>query len=559
MSCTKVKTASVSRKRADNRSLLEYANQNRDEGFFNDVYIKVGNECFPANRMVLSCFSRVFERMFKVEMKERYEQTVEVKQVDEKSMKILIDYIYTGHIDIDNENVMDLLSAADYLELEEVKKFCFEFLISILAPDTWYAILTAADLYRNEPLKCCVNQYLTFNLDQIIKSNDFESLSKEDVLSLFDSLDRFKIKESSIYQAFIAWTKADEGDRKMKLSDLLQWIKFDRLSAEFCDEVISKEDLILQNVECLKFLCQAFSRKLLDAKRHGQIISFGGTHSKLVLSVYSCCREEELLTFPNMPGCDQFGYRKSLKLNDFVFSIGGTEDGLGNGSVEVWKINLKGHHKQWQQMASLNEGRGSSGAAVFGGKLVVAGGHMFCHSFNALKSVEVYSDESNDWNEISPMNEARYGTSLVNCDGSLYAVGGVVHHWHCESNVERLSGLESEWKYVKAMQARRIWHAAVSCNGCVYALGGKNRADKKLKSVEKYDPLVDEWSYVSDMSTERSGLAACVMNGKIYVVGGEGENGKRICSIDCYNPINDSWKCVGETSDGMVHHSILAL
>ena len=77
---------------------------------------------------------------------------MEVKQVNEKSMKILIDYIYTGHIDIDNQKVLNLLAASDYLQLEEVKEFCFKFFVSVLAPNTWFAIHTAATLYRNESL-----------------------------------------------------------------------------------------------------------------------------------------------------------------------------------------------------------------------------------------------------------------------------------------------------------------------------------------------------------------------------------------------------------------------
>jgi len=70
-----------------------------------------------------SCFSCVFEKMFKVKMKERYEETVEMKEVDEKSMKILLDCMYTGHIDINYGNVVDILAAANYLQLKDVKQF----------------------------------------------------------------------------------------------------------------------------------------------------------------------------------------------------------------------------------------------------------------------------------------------------------------------------------------------------------------------------------------------------------------------------------------------------
>ena len=53
--------------------LLKYANENRLLGFFNDVTIKVQNKIFPANRMVLSCYSKFFEKTFQVEMKKKYE------------------------------------------------------------------------------------------------------------------------------------------------------------------------------------------------------------------------------------------------------------------------------------------------------------------------------------------------------------------------------------------------------------------------------------------------------------------------------------------------------
>jgi len=138
----------VTRRRVDYPQILEYANANRLEGSFVDVTVKVGNISIPANKMILSCCSKVLEKMFKTEMKERYESTVNITaDVDSQSVKILIDFIYTGEIVIDNENVMHILAAADYLQLEEVKQFCSEYLTTILTPDNCFDILGAAKLY----------------------------------------------------------------------------------------------------------------------------------------------------------------------------------------------------------------------------------------------------------------------------------------------------------------------------------------------------------------------------------------------------------------------------
>ena len=112
--------------------LLKYANENRLLGFFNDVAIKVQNKTFPANRMVLSCYSKFFEKTFQVEMKEKYENSVTIHNISTKSMQAIMDFIYTGKIVINNENVMGLLSGADYLFVDEVKQYCFAFLASVL-------------------------------------------------------------------------------------------------------------------------------------------------------------------------------------------------------------------------------------------------------------------------------------------------------------------------------------------------------------------------------------------------------------------------------------------
>ena len=52
--------------------LLTYANQNRDQDFFNDVIIETdSDQNISANRMVLSCYSNTSKKIFKSQMKEQ--------------------------------------------------------------------------------------------------------------------------------------------------------------------------------------------------------------------------------------------------------------------------------------------------------------------------------------------------------------------------------------------------------------------------------------------------------------------------------------------------------
>ena len=98
---------SVTRKRILTPSVLEYAHKNRDDDAFNDVTITAENINIAENKLVLSCFSKVFETMFKNEIKGK--SCVEIQAFDGEAIKSLIDYIYTGSIDIDNTNAVNLL------------------------------------------------------------------------------------------------------------------------------------------------------------------------------------------------------------------------------------------------------------------------------------------------------------------------------------------------------------------------------------------------------------------------------------------------------------------
>ena len=141
--------------------LLQYANENRLLRFFNDITIKVENKTFPANRMVLSCYSKLFEKTFRVEIKKKYKSSVTIKDISKKSMQTIIDFINTGIILIDNENVMDLLSAADYLFMDEVKQYCFKFLASVLNIKNCVYILLKTQLYKNYSLESKACAYIS--------------------------------------------------------------------------------------------------------------------------------------------------------------------------------------------------------------------------------------------------------------------------------------------------------------------------------------------------------------------------------------------------------------
>jgi len=373
------------------------------------------------------------------------------------------------------------------------------------------------------------------------------------------------VKETLVYRTFIIWSKFDEDNRKTELPDLLQCVKFEKLSEKFCSEIISQEDLITNNFQCMKVVFQGFSQKFyVIGIRDEKSILIGFAKNRNFKSLNLNKKEIENNCIPDLP-ISLADYRL-LQLNDVVFCIGGISG------------NISSRHDQWHEIAAPNEVADRSSAAVFKDTLVVAGGFKKGDaSYDKTRLVEIYCNALNQWHRVSLMKEARRSFELVNCEGYLYAIGGLGNNgYRYLSAVERLSGFDSKWEYVHSMITARQNHATVSYKECIYVFGGESKngllrsveciyvfgGESKnglLRSVEKYDPALNKWAFVGDMSTERSGHTACVINGKIHLVGGIDANNKFVTAVEIYDPFEESWNVVAEIDAELSDSSFVAI
>lgn len=80
--------------------------------------------------------------MFTGDMCEKDQQSVELHSITSNIFEILIAFIYSGELSITQNNVQELLIAADMVGLSEVVTNCTDFLIQELHP------LNAIGIYR---------------------------------------------------------------------------------------------------------------------------------------------------------------------------------------------------------------------------------------------------------------------------------------------------------------------------------------------------------------------------------------------------------------------------
>ena len=560
MSVLKPAGKCVTYQRADSPNVLQYANDKRNNGSFNDVTIEAGAQTIAANRMILSCCSCFFEAMFDLEMKEKYQNTVQIHEVDGAAVKSVVDFMYSGEVKITSENVMELIAASDYLQVAEVKRFCFEFLESILSLNNWFTILSAAKLYECEQLKNEVYEHVGKNFNNAVQTDKFNLLVKNDLIGLISNTNRSHIKEILIFKSLVTWCRHDEAARKDDfLAMYEELINLAKISKNELEEIVLKENLISENhYHCVKVVENILAQER-KSYSETKVVSLGGETALLKPIEVLNLTNKSQQTFPDIPM--SLASHCSLKLGNFVYLIGGytpAEDGKIIVSQNVWCLKITDEDLIWKEVAPMNQKRFVMGGAVFRDSLVVAGGDNENHK--DLSSVAYYQAAFDEWKFASPLRNARSGCAMVASDEHLYVLGGRVDN-KCSSSVERISKLSEDWGEIQSMQIPRRWFASVICNGIIYAIGGQTDCKENIttSTVETYDFAENKWVYISSMITERSAHAACVMNGKIYVVGGLDASNKTVKSIECYDPKTDSWSVVGNIDVGLFNHSLIVL
>ena len=518
------------------KKLLHHANEKRKSGLFNDFSIQVGNEEIPCNKMVLSCYSTYFEAMFRTDMQERYKNTVELKEFEAKFIKMLIDHMYGEDIPINKDNVLQILKAADYLQMQDAKNFCVNCFHRSLTIENCLDFLATCKLDLPNLWLKDVYQFISMNFAAVSQLEQFMSLSKTELHSLLGNHGRKSMQQNLVFLAIARWIMYSPASRKRHFQYLFQSVDLSIIAFEFLTNVISTDPLVQEHIVCSNAVVKELSTRQKSLNDDFEIVCFD--NSSQVTSIYSIFGKT---IYPDLPA--ELSSYSVEKVDNFIYCIGGVDESKTYSPVaSVYRMNVKDQDKKWFECASMIRERYCHASCVYKGNIVVSGG--FCNYKIRSNSVEMYETATNKWKVLHPMIQARSDHQMAVCNEKLYAIGG--NGSSRVSSVEKLLELESEWEPVKPLNSRRLYFAAISLNGEIFVIGDRYdiNSDAEL-SVEKFVPTENIWLFVSDMNL--ASTVACVFQNKIFVLGFN--DGAEFPTLECYDPVNDTWKIVNNRID----------
>lgn len=369
--------------------LYKSMNQFRKERILCDTVLMVEGEKFHAHRNILAASSPYFLGLFTSELNgvnmDDVVQVVELEGFGEIIMDDLLNYIYTGEARLTEENIRELVFAADFLLINDLKTKGSEFMEANLTPDNCLSVRAFAERYSCKKLLTKAEDFIIEKFIKVSKSDEFLLLEADQLEQLISCDDIVVESEEEVYEGVVSWVKQNVGHRKPFFPSLFSRIRLSCISKYYLAEVVEKEELVMNSSECVKLLYQAMKSYALPKQMN----------------------ELSLVTKP----------RTSLSnYVDAIVTIWGPGDEL-RSSTQCFIPR----ENRWYSLAPMLIPRFSHGAVHCEGFIYTVGGV----SLNGhLSSMERYDYRTNTWSGVAPMNKEVSALGVAELNGVLYTVGG---------------------------------------------------------------------------------------------------------------------------------------
>ncbi|KAL7303412.1 hypothetical protein TKK_0004596 [Trichogramma kaykai] len=145
---------------------------------FSDVVLRTAcGKQVPAHRLVLATASPVFQAMFNHDMLENNSRVVNMTDVNHKVAVEMLQYIYTGSVNIqDFFLAAEVLVAAEKYQLEELKNECEQILISHLSTENAIEALKMADTYNAKHLEKGAVDFIKYKMNETLPLSEVKDM-----------------------------------------------------------------------------------------------------------------------------------------------------------------------------------------------------------------------------------------------------------------------------------------------------------------------------------------------------------------------------------------------
>jgi len=499
-----------------------------------DVTISVNNKLFPAHRCILGTFCLYFATLFRSSFDDKNKEVIKLsgpvgEDIKPSTFQSILNFCYTKQSGLKASNVYDVLAATEYLQIDNLKKECLDYLKRSLTNfEDWLKIYrTAMQWNYSSLLDSCTAAFLEVRSQLDLREFTFEEIY---AVTKFSSE---MIKSEEVFEMITNWVGDQPDDDKQNHFDLLiESVNFGWMDASYLSDKVTTNELILNSVAGQKRLTTFGDEKLL------LLGGVGAKHSvqKYVGDTWQKCADS----------LNPIHYATVASNESHVFVVGGRDaEGFEVDHIQVYAI----HNDTWSVLEhALKRPRLGAIAKIISNKLHVFGG--FASVF--LTSTEVFEINGSSLtrcedHRVPNLKKPRACPASVTNKEIVYFIGGGTTNREPLSSCEVINVTSGEITELSPLNQARGCPSAVIFRSRIVVLGGACgtcNSMNVLDSVETYSFDTRQWSMMQPMTTPRYRHCSTVYKGQLLVLGGQCDwwSSDDNNNIEVYDPETKQWR-----------------
>ena len=506
--------------------LMKRLNIHRKQEYLCDItLVSIDNIEFKAHRNVLSAASPYFDKLLQSNMKENREGIVRFEEISGSVLKDVLEFIYSGTVDVTQENAEKLIAAGNYLIIPGLKTASGRFLERKMSHINCISTFYLAEKYECDELITNNRLFIHENIVSVAKLDEFLLLQAKEIERWISSDEITVNEEADVFKIILDWVNHKKSERKTAFEELFGHVRLSFLSRDYLEDVVTNE-LVRENLACVKLVMDAAMKIATFADEdHLPQLPRKGQETRVIVArggMYTFCYipEEDLWKrLPDGLRDKNASSNQMIKFRDQLFFFGRNEDTERyDPAFNVWsELNLRRNYS----------------------KLVVLKGEIYAVSDSII---EKYNVKRCTWETlISSFQGYRVNACVIAAGSHLYLFGGKIpHREEYVAKAQRFDTVENKWEEIADMHEGRNDAFGVATENKIFVAGGL-RNGTKLKTCEIYNISTNEWQLVANLNVPRFHGSMICLNGKLYVLGVRNDRNQRELSVECFDPANDQW------------------
>ncbi|CAB3404396.1 unnamed protein product [Caenorhabditis bovis] len=236
----------------DDRESLNDLAKYYNNTYLSDVNLIVGEESYPAHRLILAKSSEVFDRMLSQRWNgDKKDLEVVEDSICQKAFPAFLRFLYCNHVVLHHNNCLPLLILADKYNVTTLKKVCIDFAQSEILPcidikelfTVWFSYATKA--YHPSLIRACM-QSISFDFETLLSEEwekNWQDLDRDQMIEILKSNQLRLTNEFKLWEGVVKWLQApNHPERRGTTSSplmtlILPLIRFPYMTADELNQV----------------------------------------------------------------------------------------------------------------------------------------------------------------------------------------------------------------------------------------------------------------------------------------------------------------------------------